>query len=121
MGIWEKLAEERIKQAMEQGAFDNLPGAGQPLNLERDAHIAPELRLAHKVLKNAGYVAPEVELMGQINHTHDLLRNAPDEKSRYQALTRLNYLQMKLGSLRPNSPRWEEMRYAVRLTEKLSK
>ena len=96
MNFWEKLAEERIQQAAREGAFENLPGQCQPLALEEDSHINPELRLAYKALSMAGYVAPEVELRREINHTHDLLRSAPDEKARYRALERLNYLQMKL-------------------------
>ena len=119
--VWEKLAEERIKQAAKEGAFDDLPGKGRPLKLENDSHIAPEYRLAHKVLKNAGFVAPEVDIIKQINHTHDLLKDAPDEKARYRAMERLNYLQMKLESLRPGSPRLEEMRYAARLVDKFVK
>ena len=35
------IAEQRIREAMEQGHFDNLPGAGQPLNLE-DYFSTPE-------------------------------------------------------------------------------
>lgn len=121
MTIWEKLAEERIKQAADEGAFDDLPGKGKPLTLADDSHIAPEYRLAHKILSNAGYVAPEVGLMREINHTHDLLRNAPDEKARYQAMQRLNFLQMKLEALRPTSPKLEEMRYAAKLVDKFLK
>ena len=121
MDIWEKLAEERIKQAMEKGEFDNLPGQGKPLTLEDDSRIPPELRLAHKVLKNAGYIAPEVEIMRQISHTQDLLRDAPDERARYRAMERLNYLKLKLEAMRPGSPKLDEMRYAARLIEKFTK
>ena len=121
MNFWEKLAEERIQQAVREGAFENLPGQGQPLALENDSHIDPELRLAYKALSMAGYVAPEVELRQQINHTHDLLHNAPDEKARCQAMERLNYLQMKLGSMRPGAPLLEDQLYSARLVEKFTK
>jgi hypothetical protein len=30
----QRLAEHRIEQAMRQGKFDNLPGAGQPVDLD---------------------------------------------------------------------------------------
>ncbi len=121
MSVWEKLAEERIAQAQKQGAFDNLPGAGQPLNLEEDTHVPADLRLAYKVLKNAGYVSEEVGLINEINQVRDLLCAAPDEKARYQAISRLNYLQMKLDVIRPSSPRLQEARYASRLVEKFIK
>jgi len=57
----ERLAEERIKQAQEEGAFDALPGRGRPLDLEDDAHVPEDLRLAWRVLKNAGCLPPELE------------------------------------------------------------
>ena len=52
---FEKIIESRIKKAQADGAFDNLPGSGQPLNLDDDRHIPEDLRMAHKVLKNADF------------------------------------------------------------------
>jgi len=51
------LIEERIQEAMERGEFDNLPGKGRPLRLERNP-FAGDWELAYHVMKNAGY-APE--------------------------------------------------------------
>jgi len=48
--------EQRILQAIKYGEFDDLPGSGKPLDLEDDRLIPEELRLAHRILKNAGYV-----------------------------------------------------------------
>jgi len=59
----ERLAEERIRDAIQRGEFDNLPGRGKPLNLEDDRHIPDDLRLAYKVLKNADCLPPELELL----------------------------------------------------------
>jgi hypothetical protein len=121
MYFWNKIAEERITQAMQEGEFDNLPGQGKPLKLE-DETVGEEFRLAYKILRNAGYVAPEVELMQQINHAHDILHAAGDELARYKAVQRLNYLQMKLQFLRPRSSLLlAEKRYADRLAEKLTR
>ncbi|MFP5221515.1 MAG: DnaJ family domain-containing protein [Acidobacteriota bacterium] len=50
------VAEERIRAAAERGEFRNLPGAGKPLDLEADANIPPELRMAYTLLKNGGYL-----------------------------------------------------------------
>lgn len=52
------VAEQKILEALKEGAFDNLPGAGRPLNLEEDAHIPPEWRMAHTLLKNSGFLEP---------------------------------------------------------------
>ena len=101
LDIFGKLAEERIKEAAERGDFSDLPGRGQPLKLEDDSNVPEELRLAYKVLKNAGYTPPELESHKELMQVEDMLANAPDEKTRYQALKRLNYLTMKLGRTRP--------------------
>jgi hypothetical protein len=51
---FERIAERKIEEAIEEGLFDNLPGKGQPLNLEDDPMTPPHLRAANKILKNAG-------------------------------------------------------------------
>jgi len=48
-----RIAELRIRDAMEQGAFDDLPGAGKPLDLEEYFAVPEEMRMAYSVLKNA--------------------------------------------------------------------
>ncbi len=121
LGVWQKIAEEKIKAAQERGELDDLPGSGKPLDLEDDSHIAPELRLAYKVLKNAGYTPPELEAQKEIHQLEELLSGAPDEKTRYRALKRLNFLAMKLGELRPHSALLDEHRYASRIVARLVK
>lgn len=60
------LVEKKIQEAMACGAFDDLPGAGQPLELNDDALVPEELRVAFRILKNAGFVPPEVEALNEI-------------------------------------------------------
>jgi hypothetical protein len=60
------LAERKIAEAVSRGELDDLPGAGRPLDLGDDALVPEELRLAYRILKNAGYVPPEVETLNQI-------------------------------------------------------
>jgi hypothetical protein len=55
------LIEEHIRRAHARGEFDNLPGAGKPLDLGEDAHLPAELRMAYRVLKNAGYLPEELQ------------------------------------------------------------
>lgn len=57
----EWIAERRIAEAVSQGELDRLPGAGKPLALEDDPLIPQELRVAHRILKNAGLVPREVD------------------------------------------------------------
>ncbi len=55
------IAEQRIQAAIEAGMFDNLDGAGQPLNLYDDVHIPPEMRMAFRLMKGQNLGAPWVE------------------------------------------------------------
>jgi hypothetical protein len=61
-----RVAENRIREAMAQGEFDNLPGAGRPLDLE-DYFATPEdLRMAYSILRNANCRPAEVELLNEV-------------------------------------------------------
>ena len=96
----ESLAEERIKKAQEDGEFDDLPGRGEPLDLEDDAHVPPELKMAWRVLKNAGCLPPELEAEREIHTALDLLEAMTDEGERYRQMQRLNIMITKLNESR---------------------
>ena len=59
------LAEQRVSEAISRGELDNLPGAGRPLDLDEDPLIPEELRAAYRILKNAGYVPPALEILNR--------------------------------------------------------
>ncbi len=101
--VFQKIAEQRIQEAINKGEFDNLPGKGKPLQLEDLSHVPEELRLAYKVLKNAGFLPPEAELLREIKTVEDLIEHLEDEEHRYCQIRRLNYLIMKLNQLRGRS------------------
>jgi DnaJ family protein C protein 28 len=61
------VVERRIQDAWEKGKFRNLRGEGKPQDLEENPFEDPEMRLAHKVLSNAGFAPPWVELMKDID------------------------------------------------------
>jgi hypothetical protein len=122
---FEKIIEERILQAQRRGDFDNLPGSGKPLEIEDDRHIPEDLRLAYKILKNAGCVPPEIELKKEIHQTRDLLTAMEDTAQKYRTLTRLNYLIFKLNCLRKTSveremPQYYAAKLAIRMDPKPS-
>ncbi|MEA1899594.1 MAG: DnaJ family domain-containing protein [Thermodesulfobacteriota bacterium] len=100
---FEKIVEERIRQAQKKGEFDNLPGSGKPLKFEDDCYIMQELRLAYKILKNADCIPPEIELKKEINRMEDLLIKMDDTAEKYRTIKKLNFLIMKLNSLRNTS------------------
>ena len=97
---FEKIVEERIRRAFENGEFDDLSGAGEPLALEDDSCVPEELRLAYKILKNAECLPPEIELRKEIEKTEDLLAALPDTAEKYQILKKLNFLIFKVNTVR---------------------
>lgn len=97
---FEAIVEERIRKAQENGDLDNLPGQGKPLNLE-DMNIPEEVRLSYKILKNAGFLPPEIEVRKTIAKTESLLSAVEyDSLERRRILKKLDYLLAKLDSLR---------------------
>jgi hypothetical protein len=52
-----------IDELAAQGFFDNLPGSGKPLDLsdEDNPFIPDDMRLAYRILRNAGYSLPWIE------------------------------------------------------------
>ena len=96
----ERLAEERIKKAQEEGAFDALPGQGRPLELDDDAHVPEDLRMAWRVLKNADCLPPEVLAQKEIHTARELLAGLTDEAERHRQMQRLNLMITRLNMSR---------------------
>jgi len=96
---FDRIIEERIRRAQQKGEFENLEGTGKPLIFENNDHVAGELRLAYKILKNADCLPPEVELKKEIERTEDLLSGMKDTAEKYRTLKKLNFLIMKVNSI----------------------
>ena len=76
MSLFGKLADEFIKRAMQDGAFDNLPGKGQPLKLDENPHEPAEWRTAYSMLRSNGYSLPWLELRKEIEEAVERARSA---------------------------------------------
>ena len=121
MNLIEHLAESRIAEAMRQGAFDNLPGAGRPLILDDDSGIPPALRVAYRILKNAGMIPPEIEMHRELRSVEALLARAIDAGERAVALQRIEYVLNRIALSRgqPRDLRIEQA-YYDQLTMRIS-
>jgi hypothetical protein len=108
MGRWESLIDQKIREAMEQGEFDDLPGKGQPVDTSENPFEDPELRLAHRMLRNAGFAPPWIEERKDIDSEFE---NARNELARVWAV-----LQNALGTENERSAwtRWEKALAAFR-------
>ena len=115
-----KIVEERIRKAQKKGEFENLEGAGERLNLADDQAVGEELRLAYKILKNADCLPPEIEIKKEIHQTEELLAGMTDTAEKYRTMKKLNFLIMKLNTLRSTSINFEEpQKYTDKLITKL--
>lgn len=97
MSLLDRLADAHIEAAAQRGEFDDLPGAGQPLDLDDDRHVPPDLRAGYRLLKNAGFVPPEIQTRREIRDVRDLLAAAEPESADSEQLTRrLRWLETRL-------------------------
>lgn len=101
MDLLDRLAEEKIAAAIDAGALDDLPGAGRPQQLDDDSLVPPALRAGYRLLKNNGFLPPEVECQREIRDVEALLDRADlDSGERRRAQKRLVLLQARLGNSR---------------------
>ena len=75
MKRWESLIDQKIREAMEQGEFDDLPGKGEPVDTSENPFEDPELRLAHRILRNAGFAPSWIEERKDIEAEVAIARN----------------------------------------------
>lgn len=61
MDSFRLIADRKIQEAMDEGAFDNLSGRGRPLPLDEEPFEGPSLRMAHRLLRNNGFAPAWIE------------------------------------------------------------
>lgn len=118
MDAFARIAEQRISQAISDGAFDDLDGYGKPLRLDDDTFVPGDLKIVYRVLKNAGIAPPELALRKDIMNLRELLETMEDEDGRIRCMRQLNYklLSYELATgRRPDLAEYEEV-YIERLT-----
>jgi hypothetical protein len=111
MLLVDKLAEEKICEAIKRGELDNLSGAGKPLPLEDDSLIPEELRAGFRVLKNSGYLPAGLDLRREIGSVETLIVQARSLEERDVLNRRLRYLLLQLSVASPDTPLLIEQQY----------
>jgi len=121
MDILATIAERKIREAMARGELDNLPGAGKPLAMDEDLSGVPaELRMAYKILKNAGFVPPEVDLRKEIVTLREMLGTLEDDEQRRRVGRQLDFKLLKLGMMRKRAVNLDEFpAYREKIIERL--
>ena len=90
MDILAALAENKIREAVEKGELNNLPGSGKPLPVEDLSHIPEELRVSYRLLKNANVLPEEMELKKEIITLQKLIDCCHENKDKRQLVKKLN-------------------------------
>ncbi len=88
MWLLDAWAERHILDAQKNGELDNLPGQGQPLALDDDSAVPAELRSGFRLLKNAGYLPPELEIRKEALTVALLLKEIDCQHPDYAALSK---------------------------------
>ena len=104
---FDKIVETAIQEAMARGEFKNLPGQGKPINLTEYFNTPEDVRVAQAMLKNAGMLPVEIELLQEIAANRELLKKAKDhsEKDKLHNLLGEKQLQFNLLLERHNRQR----------------
>jgi DnaJ homolog subfamily C member 28 len=83
------ISDERIRAAMGEGKFDNLPGMGKPLNLEDNPHEPEDMRMANSLLRNNDFLPAWMELGKEIDRdleaAHRLYQDQRDSRAEARA------------------------------------
>lgn len=121
MSLLDQLADAHIEAAAERGEFDDLPGAGKPLPADDAAHVPEHLRAGYRLLKNAGYVPPEIETQRELREVEDLLAHTLAESDEARRLTRrARWIEMRLAQSPRGRALLRDTGYSDRVRERLT-
>lgn len=95
----EKTVDAIIQEAMRRGEFDNLPGKGKPIDLTDYFNTPEDFRLAYSIMKNAGVLPEEVEVLKEIEALNSQLEACKDEGKRKQLKKKIEDRKMRVSLL----------------------
>ena len=115
------IAERKISEAIQKGLLDTREWRNKSLPMTYDNLVPEDLRMAHKILKNAGYLPPEIEAKKEIQQIEDLLAACEDERTRVKQIKKLNYLVLKLNIMKGDAVNIESQEdYYRKIVERIS-
>jgi hypothetical protein len=100
LDFFDKIVENRIREAHRSGEFEGLSGQGRPLVFDDELGVSDDPRLAFKILKNANCLPPEIELRRDIVCLRDLLRTIEDGDRSTRLMRDVNMKILRLTLMR---------------------
>ena len=103
--------------AIADGAFEDLPGRGVPLNMEDDSSVPQEWRLAYRLLHSTGLAPAWIEMGDEIRRSVDQARASlaavdrldarrAQAEALYAARARVLQMQIARYNLQAPAARW---------------
>lgn len=99
MPLFDQMAEQKIAEAIARGELANLPGEGKPLDLDEDRLVPDEVRMAYRILKNAGFIPPELEALREIVELERFIEILSEGETRSAASRKLQLLRTRIEAL----------------------
>lgn len=93
--MFDRLVDQKIREAMQAGKFDDLPRKGA-IDLEEYFKLPAELRMAYSILKSAGCVPEEVEMLRDVDRLETALSSATGSDTRRSLQRELADARLKL-------------------------
>lgn len=120
MSILDEWAERHIEKALQKGELSSLKGEGQPLILDDNSHVPESLRASYHLLKNAGFLPPEMQDRKEALSLAEILSTLNGTGIENESLQkRLALLELKLQQAGLDT-QFLHADYATQLTEKLA-
>jgi hypothetical protein len=91
------FVDKMIEEWLSETDCVSLPGAGKPLSLDEYFSWPEDQRIGLSLLKNAGFVPVEVELLKEIGRLHEEIATCKQDESRALLLKRLQEEEVKLN------------------------
>ena len=95
----ESAIEQKIREAIERGDFDNLSGKGKPIDLDAYFNTPEDLRMAFSMLKSNEFVPEEVEIFTEIAKLREQISSSHDETEKGLLQKRLHERGLALSLL----------------------
>ncbi|AND38611.1 MULTISPECIES: DnaJ family domain-containing protein [Cytobacillus] len=99
MDFFSILSEDRIKKAYKDGEFDNLPGYGKPLPFDDLSSVPENLRMAYRIMKNAGFTDEENQMKKEMLTIEDLIKQCEDQEEKKALQKKLNEKMIRFNSM----------------------
>lgn len=101
MDEWRFIADRKIKEAMEEGAFERLEGEGKPIDLRENPFEDPSMRMAHRLLRNNGFAPAWIEEGKEIERE---IRSLTDDLPAAERLRRIDAINRKIRDYNLKAP-----------------